>query len=223
MKELLGDDIALLQRLEEVHGHSGSNPQWAIPPNSARLREITSPLSWISCFLSFMAVRCGDPEMKALMIYARLVLDLARKHGGRGWLDYDRVFRQQIAANPSLFSWGDLNPSLMAYTPDGSQNRGTWCSLCQEADHGVGECALLVLEPTPNSTPKMVPTRFQRSRAPYRQEPSTEICRRYNRGLCNNPLCRYRHACKYCHKDHPGLSCPNRDADSPPSKRVPAP
>ena len=83
MKELLGDNIALLQRLEEVQGTHTS--QWTLPPNS---REVSSPLTWISCFLTYTAVRCRDEETCKLLIYSRLVMDLARKHGGRGWLDY---------------------------------------------------------------------------------------------------------------------------------------
>ena len=90
MKEFLGDNIALLQRLEEVQG--APNPQWALPPNSPTFSGglITSYL--ISCFLTYTAVRCRDEKTQAFLIYARLVLDLARKHGGRGWLDYDLFF-----------------------------------------------------------------------------------------------------------------------------------
>ena len=211
MKELLGDNIALLQRLEEVQGTHTS--QWTLPPNSAKLREVSSPLTWISCFLTYTAVRCRDEETHKLLIYSRLVMDLARKHGGRGWLDYDRVFRQQIAANP-MFPWAELNPSLMAYTVlgnDGNQNRGTWCPLCQEADHRAGECALQTLEPTPSSSSRTGLSRPPKFRSRY--DPLGEICRKYNRGLCTNTSCKYKHICKECHKEHPFLSCSNREGD----------
>ncbi len=55
----------------------------------------------VSCFV---AVMCQGNCTHELLIYTRLILDLARKHGGRGWLDYVWVFRQQIAANPA-HSW----------------------------------------------------------------------------------------------------------------------
>ena len=218
MKELLGDNIALLQRLEEVQGHPSS--QLVLAPTSARLREVSSPLTWVSCFLSYTAVRCRDVETRSLLIYARLVLDLARKHGWRGWLDYDRVFRQQIAANSGLFSWSELNPSLMAYTVPGSTRQeglrtvGSWCPLCQEADHRASECALQALEPIASSPSRSGPVRPTKARVSSRYDPLGEICRKFNKGTCNIIPCKYRHVCKQCHKDHSWLACPAREGDS---------
>ena len=37
-----------------------------------------------------------------MLAYARLMVREAQRHGGLGWLDYDRVFRQQAALDPSL-------------------------------------------------------------------------------------------------------------------------
>ena len=38
-----------------------------------------------------------DPLARDLMTYGRLILREAQRHGGMGWLEYDRVFRQQAA------------------------------------------------------------------------------------------------------------------------------
>ena len=84
------------------------------------MREIQDPLSWVSCFLAFMATKVDNKETQSLAAYGMLVIHLARKHGGRGWLAYDSMFRQQKAAG-APFKWEDLNPSLMAATVIGSR------------------------------------------------------------------------------------------------------
>ena len=59
LKELLPDNAALLQRLQEL-GHLtalGSQPQSAV-----RLREINNPLTWILCYLSFVAAKTESEE-----------------------------------------------------------------------------------------------------------------------------------------------------------------
>ena len=35
-----------------------------------------------------------------MLAYARLLVREAQRHGGRGWLDYDRIFHQQAALDP---------------------------------------------------------------------------------------------------------------------------
>ncbi len=79
MKELLGDNIVLHQRMEEVHKHGSSSTQWVTTAPTPKLREVSSPLTWADCFLSFMAVKCTNEHTR---MYARLVIDIARKHGG---------------------------------------------------------------------------------------------------------------------------------------------
>ena len=99
-KELLPDNIALLQRLQEVgrFGQGSALPQ-------ARLREIRNPLLWASCFLSFLAVKTEDLVARVLAAYGMIVLQLAMKHGGCGWMSYDTAFRQQKAAGAAIPSW----------------------------------------------------------------------------------------------------------------------
>ena len=116
------------------------------PP--ARLREVTDILTWISCFLYFVAARSEDSVTRDLMAYGLIVLHLARKHGGRGWLLYDAAFRQQMAVG-SLLAWTDLNASMMASTVLSAADPvgGHFCPLCQAVDHTRAESALAQLEP----------------------------------------------------------------------------
>ena len=95
-KELLTDNIALLQRLQDV-GQPGQHPLSALT-TAARMRDIQDPLTWVFCFLAYMAARVDHEETRQLAAYGQIVIHLAHKHGGRGWLANDSAFRQQAAA-----------------------------------------------------------------------------------------------------------------------------
>lgn len=95
------------------------------------MRDIQDPLTWVSCFFAYMAAKVDNHDCRALAAYGMLVNHLARKHGGRGWLAYDTLFRQQQAAGAAL-KWEELNPSLMAATVFGC----TWVSVF--VVHGIG-------------------------------------------------------------------------------------
>ena len=205
-KELLPDNVALSQRLAET-----SSLLSGAPP--ARLREVTDILTWISCFLYFVAARSEDSVTRDLMAYGLIVLHLARKHGGRGWLLYDATFRQQMAAG-SLLAWTDLNASMMASTVLSAADPagGHFCPLCQAVDHTRAECALAQLEPQAVKEP----SREYRPK-PYRRGE----CHRFNRvGGCSSSAarCKFAHRCSTCGKeDHGAASCPRRKSPSPPS------
>ena len=218
-KELLVDNVTLLQRLGELGPSQMSHPLIV----NSKLREIQDPLSWVSCFLAFMATRCQDQEMRELAAYGQIVLHLARKHGGKGWLSYDKLFRQQKAAGASM-SWAELNPSLMAATVLGNSGEpGRVCSLCMASDHVSHECALASMEaqskpPTPRQTTRA----YSRPRShPYsfRAPPGTpeEPCRKFNRGFCNLINCKFEHCCSACpaRGPHPAIECPVKNGSRP--------
>ena len=108
-KELLPDNISLLQNAQDLGGSSAASMA------NSKLREVPDPLSWVTCFLTFMAAKVDHQECRDLAAYAQIVIHLARKHGGKGWLAYDKLFRQQMAAGAES-SWAELNSSLMAAT-----------------------------------------------------------------------------------------------------------
>ncbi len=135
-----------------------------------------------------------------MLAYGCIVLNLAQKHGGSGWLEYDQAFRQQSSADPSI-RWNSLNPSLMAATvlAAPSTTPGSFCPHCQEVDHSPPDCALLSVDPflempgtqsVPSSSQTSPPNR------PSPLGPTSEICRRFNRGHCpDDTHCRYQHVC----------------------------
>ena len=115
MKELLTDNLSLISQLEAVQGIAPLHMLGAARP---RLREISSLPTWCYCFLGYMAARTSDPVTRDQLAYARLLIKEAQRHGGLGWLDYDRVFRQQVAS----LRWNTLIPGLQATTILGQQS-----------------------------------------------------------------------------------------------------
>ena len=96
-KELLSDNISLLKKLQEV-GQFYLTPLSALS-TASKLRSVKDPLSWAFCFLVFLAAKTESQEARELVAYGQLVIHLARKHGGKGWLAYDTLLRQQLAAS----------------------------------------------------------------------------------------------------------------------------
>ena len=111
-KDLLVDNIPLSERLQELgHPMVLHNPSLG----SVKLRNISDPLTWVFCFLSFMAASSDCINTRNMAAYAQIVILQSRKHPGCGWLAYDQLFRQQRAAGVDL-PWNDLAPSIMAST-----------------------------------------------------------------------------------------------------------
>ena len=221
MKELLGDNISLLSQLESL------NIAQTLPalPGSMkpRLREVSSLASWLYCFLAYAALRCPDKESRDRLVYARLVIREAQRHGGQGWLAYDRVFRQQAALDPS-FQWNVLHPAIQASTlfaPDSqslSAHGGTFCSICRGVDHRADYCALAYLKQPTSSL--STPPRPIRRRAAVA---SHSLCISWNRGKCAYPSsCTYRHVCTVCFQQHPAVNCPNKFSRGPSLQPTPS-
>ena len=209
MRDLLGDNITLTQRIEEVHNNF---PSYILPVSSRpRLREVSSLPSWIYCFLAYVSVGTTDPVVRDRLTYARLIIREAMRHGGRGWLDYDRLFRQQAALNPSL-PWNALHPSLMASTILGqrSAGQGTFCFVCQGFDHTPPHCALAFLQQ---------PTRQDSLLGrPSSNRMSHEVCWSWNGGQCSYfpAQCPRLHHCATCgNTQHKAKDC----RDTPPDSR----
>ena len=76
MKELLLDNVALLRHLKEV----GATTQ-PLSSNPACLRDICDPLSWATCFTSFVAAKMDDQQTRELMACGKIVIFLAQDHG----------------------------------------------------------------------------------------------------------------------------------------------
>ena len=208
MRELLSDNISLLQQLESVHG---TNQLPAVGPSRPRLREVSTLTTWTYCFLGYAAILTSDPKTRDHLAYARLIIREAQRHGGQGWMDYDRLFRQQAALDTSI-RWNTLIPGLQASTILGRRDSQTpsFCTLCRGVDHTRAQCALAYLFP-------------QTTRGAYQSRPanrrsgasSDSICTSWNRGACAFPSsCVYKHICATCQQPHRAKDCPTTPATS---------
>ena len=208
MRELLGDNAAVKHHFEELHGVMGLH---ILPVTSRpRTREVTSLPSWICCFLTYLAVGTPDLATRDRLTYAVLLIREAMCHGGQGWMEYDRLFRQQAAIDPSL-QWNVIHPWLQATTILGQQpsGAGTYCVTCQECDHVASQCAMAQLQqPMLRSGGAS-----QGSSQSFAQSGTTnrrpKICNSWNDGACMYPgNCTYRHVCAVCFRtSHPAKDC----------------
>ena len=221
MKELLADNMSLCHQLDTFPTHQhlfsgGSKP---------RLREIDSPLTWVSCFLAYAAVRTSDPQTRNLLTYGRLVVREAQRHSGPGWLVYDRIFRQHAALSAGTV-WHEINPSLHASTILSYRSGPSQvCSICHEPDHTADSCAMQALQPQQPSALNQQTPRPQATtrpgppggpvRRPIRPETLERICVSWNRGRCTFPACNFRHICATCkRRGHRAKECEDTPPDS---------
>lgn len=212
MRDLLADNIALINQLSSLSGLV-SLPLTTV--HQTRMREIPSLASWLYCFNAYIAVRTTDPLTRQMLAYSRLIIREALRHGGSGWMEYDRVFRRQLAIDPSI-PWNSLQPSLLAATvvsQPGVSQSGLFCSLCRESDHSSSACALSSMQQATYTTrpSQAMPVGV---RPPRRPESALNICVNWNKGRCRRSRCTYRHICATCQHDHRAKDCAETPADS---------
>ena len=92
MRELLTDNVAIRGRLDDIRDSMGAGVlQVSARP---RVQEVSTLSSWLCCFLTFLAVGTTDRVTRDRLAYAILLIRKSLRHGGSGWLEYDRLFRQ---------------------------------------------------------------------------------------------------------------------------------
>ena len=108
MRELLTNNISLLQQLDAF---GGLLPPTVLGTGRPKLREVSMLSTWVYCFLAYVGLRSPDPHTRQMMAYRRLIIHEAQDCGGRGWLDYDRIFWQQAALDQTL-PWNCVHPNI---------------------------------------------------------------------------------------------------------------
>ncbi len=204
MAELLRDNIeAERRRTRTTSAETCSN-------STPGRREVPDLFSWVQCFGVYAAVVASknSEKVQQLLAYQTMIVREARRCGGRGWLAYDTMFRQQAAVKPDS-DWSKLNNSLYSVTFMAQQNgRGRTCIHCLETDHSVSECALAPA-PRPGRHPQQQKDYATEERSYRRSERSERICYSWNDGRCAVPYCRYKHVCAKCQSgDHKAVNCP---------------
>ena len=209
MRKLLADNIALVHQLEAMplclrwDHHNLDSGRYLYCPHGVTV-------SW-----GIWRIRTSDPSTKDQLAYARLVIREALRHGGAGWMDYDRAFCQQAAADPTL-RW--VLPGLQASTILRQRNRqeASSCTLCHGVDHVRAQCALTYLHP---STTRSAPGSYAGTQSAYpagTRRKSENVCFSWNKGTCVYPgYCYYRHVCATCYLNHKARDCPRTQDNSP--------
>ena len=204
MAELLRDNMEL-ERRRDLRS-AASSALGLIPPTSRR--EVPDLLSWIQCFRMYAAVLSNSYPNKVQQLYAyqTMIVREARRCGGKGWLAYDQMFRQQAAISPA--DWSKLNNSLYSTTFLQQQNgRGRTCTHCMETDHVANECSLAPLRPFRSSPQARADTVLEAEERGSKGR-SSKICYSWNDGRCAIPYCRYRHICAKCSSpSHKAMHC----------------
>ena len=158
------------------------------------------------------AVLCSKYPQKApeLFAYQAAIVRAARNIEG---VSYDRQYRREALARKDL-NWSVPNVRLYNEAFMGCARPNQKCIYCVNDDHPSAQCLLnpnrswvqwlqeVPSVPHPGPTPPVTATTTSRALP-------SEICRRYNRGSCNNHLkCKYRHAClDYGQTDHRISDC----------------
>ena len=81
MRELLADNISLLEQLHSIHAPGNIS---AAGPSRPRMRDVLTLPSWLYCFLTYTAILTTDPTTKDKLAYARLMILEASRHGHLG-------------------------------------------------------------------------------------------------------------------------------------------
>ena len=82
-------------------------------------REVLDLLSWVQCFIIYMAVvASASPErVHKLLAYQTLIIVEAGRCDGKGWLAYDSFFRQQMVGEwQGEEAWDRFNLYLFSST-----------------------------------------------------------------------------------------------------------
>ena len=203
MRDQLWDNVVVRRHNEELHGAMAVQLLPVIF-SRPRLREVATLPAWICCFLTYLAVSTSDVATCVSLTYAMLLVREALRHGGQGWMEYDRLFRQQAAIDASL-PWNSIQPSPQATTILGQRTprQGLFCTLCQECDHMAAQCALGQLQQTTTQGSS------NQGGTPGPSRGSQRICASWNDGACLYPgTCNFRHICSKCFRSsHKAKNC----------------
>ena len=181
------------------------------------MREINNPLTWVYCFLSFIAARTDCEATRNLVAYAQIVIQLTRKHGDSGWLVYDQHFRQQLAGGADLV-WKYINNSLMSATVLAPSRMTHQALVARSADSAR---AMTIPSASVHYTPSMGPlhshntrlTQLVSSPGPPPSGDGSHCARNFSKGLCPREpsQCKYEHLCILCNRaGHGTKDCNDR-------------
>ena len=196
----MADVVAVLWPLPNVPEGTSSKPR----------RQIQDINLWLQCFATFITVMASKfPEYTPqLLAYMVTILKASQEYEGAAWAAYDVAYRQQAAATGHK-RWSEVNTSLYAVCFTGKGKRALRCEACLSAGHRTMDCpAKAEAEPCLADRIKLVEAAVLGSNQSTRYTRSPEICNKFNMKKCTYRMCKYRHVCRTCGRNHPALECP---------------
>ncbi len=211
MADFLKDNMEL-ERRRLTAGESNS-----AGTATANRREVPDILSWLHSFSMYAAIVAEKWPGKArqLWAYQAIMVNEARRCGGRGWSLYDAAFRQQIA-NYDMVDFSKINQSLYSTTFLAYGNRGQCCQMCMASDHTQDECALAQAKNVSRGRPLLLEPGTRETRLKRwdgrRERGRTRLpCFAWNDGRCIHPHCKFDHICSRCFGNHKKSACKGRE------------
>ena len=223
MSELLPDNLELARRSVESRGATS-----CATVKSLKKRELSEDwkglIAWSVCFNTFAAIvaKKYPAKFQELLAYHSTILVEALRFGCKGWLSYDRMFREHVEKEPSS-NWSLLHSMFYSLSFLSQRVEASTCPKCMGSDHSKSECALTALEPQqeplrshPMENSRQsgpAKKRFRRDVTPQsgaQNSSSTKtICFSFNEGQCfRHPKpCDREHKCIRCGGDHKMIEC----------------
>ena len=128
---------------------------------------------WPGQYVSPLLQPSLGKNIQELLAYHATVIIEALRFNGKGWLPYDKMFRENVAKHPDS-DWSSINPMFYSLTFLNQKVEARTCTKCMGPDHSLHECALNSLDQpqllTPHSTPSESYSRVQEPR--FRQQQS---------------------------------------------------
>ena len=161
-------------------------PGRAPPP--ARL-PITNLSQWIERFSTTAAVLTTRFPEKALELFAyqASIVKVERNYEDRQWVAYDCQYRRAALARKDL-NWSVPDARLYNEAFTGQARSISRCTYCLEEDHTAGACPRNPNRPQDPWTLDLAPQPCPFFHH-YPQQPSGEICRRFNESRCKKLAC----------------------------------
>lgn len=221
MSELLPDNLELSRR-----GSSEVQRGTSCSSKSPKKRELSEDwkglLAWSVSFNTFVAIvtKKHPAKFQELLAYHATILMEALRFGCKGWLSYDKMFREHIEKEPHS-SWSMLHPMFYSLTFLSQRVEASTCPKCMGPDHTKTECALSSLESeqepqrgrSSDNGRQSGPARkrFRREGTPQPSSGSTKtsVCFSFNEGQCfRHPKpCDREHKCLRCGGEHKMVDC----------------
>ena len=143
MADLLPDNLELARR-----SHSELQRNLSCTAKTLKKRELTEDwkglVAWFVSFSTFIAIvaKKHPQKFQELLAYHATVLMEALRFGCKGWLSYDKMFREHIEKE-SHSSWAMLHLMFYSLTFLSQRVEALTCPRCMAPDHLKADCSSL--------------------------------------------------------------------------------